>query len=133
MIKNDNELIAKFMGYSQPHPSFENTTYWFKEFEPPLVMLLYHVSWDHLMGVVDVIENLDLRNNGHDFPKVKMIGDHCEIFCYAKYRGTSFYWKKWCSIDGTYSNHMNQTETKLDAVYSAVIEFIKWYNQNQTK
>jgi hypothetical protein len=91
----------------------------------------YHMSWDWLMPVVEKIENIDIRNNGYDFPKVKFLGDCVEIFAYATYRGKTIYWKNWHSINGTNHPHVNQTDSKLKAVYIAVVEFIKWYNKNK--
>ena len=90
----------------------------------------YHSSWDWLMPVVEKIESLDLRKNGYDFPKVKFMGDYIEIFWYANYRGTSYYWKDWMDCAGTFHKHINQCESKILAIFSAIVEFIKWYNNN---
>tara|TARA_R100001440_G_scaffold41860_1_gene61565 strand:- start:31 stop:315 length:285 start_codon:yes stop_codon:yes gene_type:complete len=53
----DNNLIAEFMGFKQPHPEFPDTTYWYKELPngrlETLAILNYHISWDWLMPVVD--------------------------------------------------------------------------------
>ena len=93
--------------------------------------LKFHSSWDWLMPVIDKIESLDLRKNGCDFPKVKFMGNYIEIFCYASYRSILCYWKDWMSINGNFHKHHNQCESKILAVFSAVVEFIKWYNNNK--
>lgn len=131
----DNKLIAKFMGaivvsknynIKFERPCIEN------HFEPANYIgysgLLYNTSWDWLMTVVEKIESLDLRKNGYDFPKVK-IGNGVEIFCYSTYRGTCYEFKQWYSINGTFHNHKHQCNTKIEATYKAVVEFIKWYNK----
>jgi len=136
-MKN-NILIAEFMGWKRyegfnfitPHTqNYMSTgagmcdTHIFRESD-----LKFDTSWEWLMGVVDRIESLDLRGNGHDFPKVK-IGNGVEIFCYANYRGTWYEWRDYYGIDGAFYKHKNQCETKKMAVYKVVIEFIEWFNQ----
>lgn len=115
-----NKLITEFIGGKINNTDFYGN---FEGYE-------YHSSWDWLMKVVEKIENIDIRNNGYDFPKVKFQGDHVEIFAYATYRGTSFYWKKWYSLTGTFNNHVHQVDTKIEAVWLAVVEFLKWYKNN---
>jgi len=56
MSTENNKLIAEFMGYSQPHPKYPTTTYWYKKDFPPLTVLLWDTSWDWLMEVVEKIE-----------------------------------------------------------------------------
>jgi hypothetical protein len=53
-----NELIAKFLGYTQPHPGFYNSTYWFKEGKEPLVLLSFDRDWNWLMQVVKKIDEV---------------------------------------------------------------------------
>ena len=57
MSTENNKLIAEFMGYSQPHPKYPTTTYWYKKDFPPLTVLLWDTSWDWLMEVVEKIES----------------------------------------------------------------------------
>lgn len=47
-----NRLIAEFMGYTQPHPNYPNSTYWYKEGQEPLTILLFEQDWNWLMPVV---------------------------------------------------------------------------------
>jgi len=150
----NNKLIAEFMAinnefdfcdiddyyFSFKKKDIENIDEWIDEVESTknnlcklkdfYDSLLYHSSWDWLMPVVEKIESLDLRKNGYDFPKVK-IGNGVEIFCYATYRGTCYEWKQWMSISGELHDYVNQYDTKIKAVYKAIIEFIKWYNKTK--
>ena len=93
--------------------------------------LKFHSSWDWLMPVVDKIESLDLRKNGYDFPKVKFLGDHIEIFIYATYRSDYIYWQPWVDLRGNWHNHPKQCNSKIEAAYKVVVEFIEWYNKNK--
>lgn len=57
-MKENNELLARFLGYRQPHPDYPNSTYWYKEGEEPLTILLFDTSWDWLMKVVEEISDI---------------------------------------------------------------------------
>jgi hypothetical protein len=57
-MKENNELIAKFLGYTQPHPDYPNSTYWYKEGEEPLALLLFNSDWNWLMLVVQKIDKV---------------------------------------------------------------------------
>ena len=134
-ILEGNKLIAEFTGFEIKN----NKIIYDPSDVPPdelligwcLCNLKYHCAWNWLMPVINKIESLDLRKNGYDFSKVKFMGDYVEIFCYANYRGTSYYWKYWMDIAGTFHKHPNQCESKILAAFSAVVEFIKWYNKNK--
>lgn len=89
----------------------------------------FHSSWDWLMLVIDKIESLEGSNPFKDNPKVKFQGDHVEIFWYSTYRGDCIYWKNYLGIDGTTYPHKNQENSRILALFRAVIEFIQWYNQ----
>ena len=147
-IIEGNKLIAEFIGFSinqfgeienlelpfQWMATYVNCIYDIHHKDFPLLerkdYYKFHSSWDWLMPVVEKIESLNIRNNGYDFPKVKFLGDCVEIFTYATYRGTTFYWKGYMGLDGKCYNHLsNQKNSKIEAVWCAVVEFIKWYNQ----
>lgn len=132
-ILEGNKLIAEFMGFAYlddfNYPEQNEVGWYNSEGDCCGKELYFHSSWDWLMPVVEKIENIDIRNNKHDFPKVKLNGDSCEIFAYATFRGTTYYWKKWMDISGNFHEHKTHCESKLEAIYKAVIEFIQWYNQ----
>ena len=112
-IVENNKLIAEFLGYSQPHPDYPNTTYWYKKDCQPLTILLFHSDWNWLMRVVEKIENLQDENN-------------CAIYNVQIEQ----------SFTEIIDNHTSETiiynidaDSKIEAVYNTVIEFIKWYNE----
>ena len=76
----------------------------------------YNYLWDDLMAVVEKIENKKDKYRG-DF-KVCICGMGCTI------QRMGFH---------PYTEQYLQTalgETKIEAVWTAVVEFIKWYNAN---
>ena len=97
-MKENNELIAKFLGYSQPHPNYPTTTYWYKEGEEPLTILLFDTNWDWLMKAVH----------------------KCLGICHEKMLNEweVFFSDKFFTCD-------------IDVMFQAVVEFIKWYNENK--
>ena len=130
-ILEGNRLIAEFMGvkitgtkYGCNHP-LVTCAY------PNYPNLKYHSSWDWLMPVIDKIESLEGSNPFKDNPKVKFQGDHVEIFWYSTYRGDCIYWKNYTGIDNNTYQHKNQEDSRILAVFRAIVEFIKWYNSKQ--
>ena len=105
----DNKLIAEFLGYSQPHPDYPDTTYWYKKEQPPLTILSFDTDWNWLMQVVEKIEGLD----GH----IHICGN--DIFVHFPKR------IKQCIRIDVESLKLS----KIESVYNACVEFIKWYNE----
>lgn len=114
MSKTDNELIAEFMGATLHKEvwtagGFPSRTWDFKQFSAIPIYggeMLFATSWDWLMPVVEKIENLGIST---------------KIDC-----------------DGISTNvtirHISVWEnpsSKIEKVYKALLEFIKWYNQNK--
>lgn len=60
-MTDKNKLIAEFMGYSQPHPDYPNSTYWYREDGSILTILLYDTSWNWLMPVIEKILDISLN------------------------------------------------------------------------
>lgn len=69
-------------------------------------MMKYHSDWNWLMEVVEKIESLGHRT---------IIG----------FSGNKYY----CEIALNNFFTQNFEESKIEAVYNAVVEFITWYNQ----
>jgi len=63
MKAENNRLIAEFLGYTQPHPDYPTTSYWYKEGEEPLVYLSFNTDWNWLMKAVEKILNLSLQSD----------------------------------------------------------------------
>lgn len=85
----------------------------------------FHRSWDWLMPVVEKIEELDTREQGyrweedgeirynHEGISVEIENGRCCIYEHLALDPLMFYVDK-------------QAETKLEATYNAVVEFLKW-------
>lgn len=124
-ITDGNKLIAEFMGWKEnesgyyPHPQYE---YNYKgeiiessmgnyKGDKPLYML--HKSWDWLIPVIEKIESLAFQ-----------------VVMTKPIAGWSI-----CTIK---SEKLNYTEeqaasVKINSVHKAVINFIKWYNEQNKK
>lgn len=105
--EENNRLIAEFMGFKMINSLQISTPNGGGIF---LSELKYHTSWDWLMSVVEKIENL-----GFIF---KMQGN-----------ATTFLKK------GTFNTRIWNDDfigdTKIKAIYNAVVEFIEWYNEQK--
>ena len=128
-IVENNKLIAEFLNWE-----FDDLS---ETFETPFLKLVdskafgdeqfscklqdfeleFHTDWNWLMSVVEKIENLQDENN-------------CAIYNVQIEQ----------SFTEIIDNHTSETiiydidaDSKIEAVYNTVIEFIKWYNeQNKT-
>ena len=108
----DNKLIAEFMGSKVTiNNYFVNGMYQTLKDEE----LKYNSDWNWLMEVVEKIESLtDINSNGC-FMVLESIGFNA----------------KFIFDDGTRILKDNKGESKIQSVYNACIEFIKWYNLNK--
>lgn len=114
-MTTNNKLIAEFLGYTQPHPDYPNTNYWYKKDREPLTVLLFDSHWDWLMEVVEKIENTKIDNTIFD------------VFI-TKYKTHIHYSKN----NEWFSNiFLHEGNEKLENTYNACIEFIKWYNNEK--
>lgn len=118
-----NELLAEFLGFEKvkfldnsyvfiipdnlSHNEYKNLTL---ENDEEVVAwsaehLLFHKDWNWLMQVVGKIENLEnsLKNETNE-----------EFKQFQKILSLPIY-------------------TKIEAVYNACVEFVKWYNQNEKR
>src|SRR5882757_8745161 len=114
-----NERIVEFMGWaingndvSIPpelyHPKF------LYDFEEDINELKFHTSWDRLMYVVERIEcNNEVYEFNISWDNVDKL-HHCEISPSHK---------------NTFNTIYTTAETKMEAVYKAVLMFIEWYNE----
>ena len=104
--KTDNELIHEFMGHDWKTGTFS----WRPGVYDPMKLEhleYYQKSWDWLMPVVEKIEAIDVD----------------DLILEIRY--------KLCHIEYDEFGIRNfKGETKIEAVYKAIIEFIKWYNKD---
>lgn len=120
-LKTDNELIAEFMGmwstmcqvyadrckervYVHPAHKDLSSGYWtVQELEQ------YQTDWNWLMAVVEKIQSMDHPEKSfHDY------------FRFGTSKGVY-----WCEF-GRFS--FNSAISLIDAFWTVVVEFIKWYN-----
>ena len=126
-IIENNKLIAKFMGLNKTKMFFNLKTgnYVKKETadcdikvvdvylknNKPITNFYYHSDWNWLMQVVEKIENLSKEGETYMFSITKFSAR-------VTYKGSRI-------VDLPIDN------TKIEAVYNACVEFIKWYNENR--
>jgi hypothetical protein len=114
-----NKIIAEFMGYKPDTTGryhsmlptaylYEGSNYQMQTTFTPKSMK-YKTSWAWLMPVVDRIENLG-------YGVSIGMGDYCVIQDDVTSDGIEF---------------TGMAERKIQSVYDAVVEFIKWYNENK--
>ena len=109
----NNKLIAEFLNVKMhPCETIENLKFLPME-ERGLYngyfidALKYHEDWNWLMEVVEKIESLGYR--------IEIVKHICRIY-----------------LSNKETIIISENIPKIEAVYSAVVEFIKWYN-NQNK
>lgn len=106
----NNKLIAEFMGWTlddkdlNSYRKLNNNVFKYSL----LSNFKYHTDWNWLMEVVEKIEDL-----GHDFD-INKRENHKNVF-----------------IRGSQYAKITSNKTKIEAVHEAIIEFIKWYNENE--
>ncbi len=121
MNTENNKLIAEFMGRVIPEDELE-----FYDENP--TTHYYDSDWNWLMEVVEKIESLKpfefLSGRswiGFDVRIYKTFNTQTN-YCTIKYLKESG--------DMTISNGFSKNN-KIEAVYNACVEFIKWYNENK--
>lgn len=117
-----NTLIAQFMEVtprliSRDCYGLDNMPFWSITGDTPdkvlknaSILLKYHNDWNQLMKVVEKIES-------NEFIKVLFYQNGCKIIKLRE-----------CPSDENYFEISINSFTKIEAVYEAVIEFIKWHN-----
>ena len=124
-METDNILIAKFMGEKLPYINNQGRFEYMVEGAglisstnaEDLYRFLrynYNTDWNRLMQVVEKIESIKIETYK---VRVDIYFNCCQI--------NPTHWEQPISIYGN-------KETKIEAVYNACIEFIKWYNENKS-
>ena len=111
----NNRLIAEFMNYNL---EIVNNEVYFTHDDMLESLsdeeLHFDTDWDWLMTVVDKIENYN------EFTSVLFYPNSCTIIKSREF-----------SADDNYFEISIDSFTKIEAVHEAVLEFIKWYNENE--
>lgn len=121
----NNKLIAEFMGLKRGRGTNRDR---FTYITPnggvlPLRYLEYNNSWNWLMPVVEKIETMSLTENKNHLPEFFIMYDQREDF-------KGWYWS--ISITKLFRKEcLGRENTKIGAFYAAVVEFIKWYNDQE--
>jgi hypothetical protein len=125
----DNLLIAIFMGYKYYEGEPNDIDYQTLVIPGEKIRLCntkYHCSWDWLIPVVEKIESLNLREYNYNFDALVVQIEKYECWIYME-----------LSLDPCYTINKKSFETKflskIEAVYSSIVEFIEWYNQYTKK
>jgi hypothetical protein len=107
----NNKLIAEFLGFQSTSLGwFDNEEHLINvEKDNTFDDLKFHSNWNWLMEVVGKIENYN------EYTSVLFFPQGCAIVCFIE-NGFSF---------------SNDCNTKIEAVYNACIEFIKWCNKQK--
>lgn len=118
-IIEGNKLIAEFMGYTE-----YNDTGAFVKGDSLRLVLSYQDNWSELMPVVDYIDTFHERTNG-------------AVYCQSYATSHTFYihFNSGKVINERYpkykeGRHRGEHNSRIYNVWAAVVEFIKWY-QNQ--
>ena len=112
-METSNKIIAEFMGAKLTkdlkimYPVYEGDSSYVKN-------LKYHSDWNWLMEVVEKIESLHESNN-------VLIGTN---ITYVQIHN---------KVSNEQETFKGVSNIKIEAVYNACIEFIKWYNENGAK
>ena len=109
-ITQNNSIIAKFMGMQETHLGWYDAekSIPLPTMEVTFEFLEFHLDWNWLMPVVEAIEGMGYNTELVYRPDD---GGHC-MYIYDS---------------PVFSSQMGG---KMEAVYKAVVEFIKWYNEN---
>jgi predicted transposase YdaD len=128
MTTENNKLIAEFMGAKLYVKQYNIVIYKFpNKARKELKSFKYHSDWNWLMEVVEKIESLkpfqlmDRNWIGFDVKIYKTFNTQTH-YCTIKYLKEQG--------DMTISNGFSK-QSKIEAVYNACVEFIKWYNENK--
>ena len=129
MNTENNKIIAEFMGESkQPYefPKFgkiDTNGDWKDIFFDN--QLKFHSDWNWLMEVVEKIERLE------DLERFE-ITNHSVNITYYQSKENKFILNLNHRNNGLYlMGGENTVNTKIQAVYKACLEFIKWYNEQK--
>ncbi len=120
-LRENNILIAEFMGFTINDDTCIIPTE-SGDKERSIDSLTFRYSWDALMPVVEKIESIE----DGDLPYLSYSINN---FCVSIRNG-------FCQIiSGDFMEEYDEFNIhsggKLEATYSAVVEFIKWYNENK--
>jgi hypothetical protein len=104
----DNKLLAEFMGKEWHNSFFAGVSI----ISPSNITYKFDTDWNWLMQVVEKIESIE--DNRFLFQTSARQGFYAEIRERFSYE---------TKIEDAYG------KTRIEAVYNACVEFVKWYNE----
>ncbi len=117
-ILEGNKLIAEFMGFVKDGFLWKHRDVKLSKYYPKNIFegdntnsFKFHSSWDWLMPVVEKLECLENCR----FQFEIYTGPRCFIY------------------DNSHDLIEGDSDTKLQAVYESIVEFIKWYSAQESK
>lgn len=124
----DNKLIAEFMGvvFHDDENQFYNTDGLYIGLE-----LEYHKSWDWLMPVLEKIESIE-ESYDREHLAIK-IGYSYDTSCSKNHNLNDGTWSGYMSL--LRNGHTFITvigNSRREAIYKTIVEFIKFYNNEKT-
>lgn len=138
MTTENNKIIAEFMEWHYMGINTYLTPYsdaWLTNGEQtyscPLNVMRFHSDWNWLMEVIEKIESLDINNFAKQLDREDVQPIEGKFYlsvydCQAEFLASVYYWQHDNNIKGLKKENGN---TKIQAVYNACVEFIKWYNE----
>ena len=109
----NNKLIAEFLGYIDNGCSEDGfLIHPITNYDVEISSLKYHEDWNWLMEVVEKIESIE-----YGIYQVDILQEGCKIL------------KRCCLLIDKRVGKLESDTTKIESVYSACVEFIKWYNE----
>ena len=124
MTTENNKIIAEFMKWDILNDMTYSKATKGKWIE--LDKLKFHSNWNLLMEVVEKIESLE------DTERFEITNSGVNITHYQT-KEVKFIYNGYHTNKGMYLLTEKAVDTKIEAVYMAVVEFIKWYNKNAVK
>lgn len=125
----ENKLIAEFMGAKVKNCSGISIIEFPDKSTCNLSDLKYHLSWDWLMPVIEKVESIgstvEIHGTRNVFEKINL--HSCRLHHSVFNTVTDKY-----AVDEVvlfkYNTKFNIS--KINCVYEAIVEFIKWYNRS---
>lgn len=122
-----SKLIAVFMGGKLQEMAEMDYIFFSKTNRPSILQLQYHTSWEWLMPVVEKIEAL--KNGPINVNKVWITINGCECGIWTYFDVNEIL--RSAGNDGKF-RVKRRGESKIEATFLAVIDFITWYNEQLT-
>lgn len=124
-IEESNKLIAEFLGWKYnskktviTYPFDDDNEFYGRHHK--VGNLHFHRDWSWLMQVVEKIESLKINDYG-----IRVFIDSSKVGILVSHYGKGSIWRH------VEFNHNSPESAKIQLLYICVLEFIKWYNDQE--